>query len=250
MIKALIIDDEATARQAVRNLLKLFCPQVEVVGEAEGVQQGMALLKSTESDVAFLDIKMTDGSGFDLLDALPSLNTNIVFTTAYDQFALKAFDYHAMNYLLKPIAPAKLQAVIDKLSESSDRTQHSLQHFAELITDFQNQKLEKITLSTSEGYFILPLDQIIRLESSGSYTTFHSLRGEQIVIAKTIKEYEDLLPPNLFYRIHRSHIVHLHHVKGIMKEEGGYLLTVDDARLPISRRKKDKLIQYFKDNSL
>ncbi|MEM9917410.1 MAG: LytTR family DNA-binding domain-containing protein [Bacteroidota bacterium] len=246
MLKVLIIDDEFTARQALKNLLNMFCPQVKVVGEADGVQEGISLLQNTKADIAFLDIKMNDGSGFDLLDAFPAPDVQIIFTTAYDQFALKAFEYHAANYLLKPIMPKKLQAIIDRLNTSIDKSSDP----KGLISDFKNRTLEKLTLSTNEGYYILPIQKIVRLESSSSYTTFHTLDGEQIIIAKTIKEYEDLLPPEFFFRIHRSHIVNLQHVKCILKEEGGYLLTSDKARLPIARRKKDRLIKYFKNNSL
>lgn len=249
MINALIIDDEFSARQNLKNLLSLFCPQVKIIGEADGVQDGIRSLNKRTLDLVFLDIYMNDGSGFDLLDAFPEPPFDIVFTTAYDQFALKAFDYHAINYLLKPINPEKLVSTIDRLQSALGQSKGTSQ-FSNLVEDIRTKQFDKITLSTKEGLFVIPLNDIICLESSGGYTTFHRVNGERITIAKTIKEYEEILPRTDFFRIHRSYIVALKYIKGIMAEEGGYLLTINNTKLPIARRKREDLIGLLKKDSL
>ncbi|MEL6626456.1 MAG: LytTR family DNA-binding domain-containing protein [Bacteroidota bacterium] len=250
MKNAIIIDDEFGARNTLSGLLQLNCPEINLMGEADSVPSGIHLLEKVKPDLLFLDIRIHDQTGFDLLAHFPQPTFQIIFTTAYDQFALQAFRYHAVAYLVKPILPSELIAAVDQVKTSAHSLEHSLQALHHFLNDLQAKRFDRITLSTNEGLWVLSLDDIIRLESDGNYTIFHTLHQDKILIAKTIKEYEKILPADTFIRIHRSHIININCIKAILKEEGGYLLSTDNARLPIARRKRELLLEFLKKNSL
>ncbi|MEM9918348.1 MAG: LytTR family DNA-binding domain-containing protein [Bacteroidota bacterium] len=250
MIDVLIIDDEPGARQHLKYLLHTHCPTVRIKGLADGFRTGIDFLKTTKVQLLFLDINLKDGTGFDLLDEFQSPDFKVIFTTAYDNFAIRAFQYHAIHYLLKPIIPEALIQSVQYFNRTAKDFQTTAQQLSALLRNVKAKEFKTITLSTQEGLFVLPLEDIIRLESEGNYTTFFSLNGDSIVVARTIKAYAELLPETLFFRIHRSHIINIRHIKGIMKGQGGYLLSSDNQHLPIARRKKEVLIKRIKENSL
>jgi two-component system, LytTR family, response regulator len=237
---AIVIDDEPDARSLLRNMIDSFCPDIRVVGEADSVQSGVRLLREQTADVVFLDIQLEDGTGFDLLDFFPRPAFQVLFTTAHDAFALRAFRYHAIDYLLKPIAPNEFIQAVDRLKAGLLATQTPL--FQSLKMGFQSRKFDKIAVSTAEDISFLPLDQIIRMESDGSYTTFLMNGGEKVVASKIIKDFEDLLPETDFCRIHQSHIVQIKYVRKFLKEDGGYALMSNGDKIPVSRRKKDDFL--------
>lgn len=249
MPRTLIIDDEAHARTTLRQMLARYCPQARVIGEADGVADGIAIIQATQPDVVFLDIQMKDGTGFDLLCHFPQPKFGIVFTTAFDQFALKAFEYYTIDYLVKPIGPDELCRSIGKALANQ-----SQQLYAELLSSLkeaiQSQKVERIALSTSEGLIFLRLKELIRLESSGSYTTFFLCNGSKAMVSRTLREFEELLPSDTFFRIHQSHIVNINYVQSILREDGGYALMEDKAKVPISRRKKEAFLYMLAGISL
>ena len=247
MKRLAIIDDEADARQALRSLLELFCPQVSVCGEAAGVASAYALLRQTQPDGILLDISLEDGTGFDLLDRFPQADFQVIFTTAHDEFALKAFRYHAMDYLLKPINPEELAQAVDRITtRPAADLQQQLHH---LLESTRSRQFDKIALHSLEGMIFLQLDQIVHLESDGSYTTFHLLNKERHLVARPLKDFEELLPPDEFFRLHQSHLVRIPFVKKILREEGGYAVMEDDCKIPIARRRKsdfmDRVRQWF-----
>ena len=248
-MKSIIIDDEAKARAALRLSLQNFCPSVEVVGEADGVDSGWKIIKEKEPQVVFLDIHINGGIGFELLDKFTEPLFNVIFITAYDEFALKAFRYNAMDYLLKPIDPDELIEAVKKISQqkSSDILSEQINNLLEFS---QKKVFDKIALTTLEGTNFLKLKDIIKLSSDGSYTTFYTYSGEELTVSRGIKEYETLLPPDTFCRIHQSYMVNVDFVKKILKEDGGYVLLENDDKVPISRRKKNDLMELMESKML
>jgi len=242
MKRIAIIDDEAHARQSIRTMLSTLCPDVEVVGEATGVASGVQLIRQSNPQAVLLDISMEDGTGFDLLDHFPRLDFKVIFTTAFDHFALKAFRYHAADYLLKPIVPKELMAAIDRLqNEAPESHAEKIRH---LLVENRHQHFTKIVLSTQEGLVFLPLDQILRLESEGSYTTFHMLNKERHVVARPMKEFEEMLPDDSFFRIHQSHIVQRGFVRKVLKEDGGFVAMEGGGKLPLANRRKQEFLDW------
>lgn len=237
---AIIIDDEADARTLLRRMIESFCPDISIAGEADSVQSGVRLLREQAADVVFLDIQLEGGTGFDLLDFFPRPTFQIVFTTAYDSFALRAFRYHAIDYLLKPIASNEFIQSIDRVKAGMLANQTPF--FEHLKSSFHRQKFDKIAVSASEGISFLPLAQIVRMESDGNYTTFVMESGEKVTASKIIKDFEDLLPESDFCRIHQSHIVQIKYVRKFLKEDGGYALMSTGEKIPVSRRKKDEFL--------
>lgn len=242
MLTVVIIDDESKARQALSASITSFCPDIKIIGEADGVHSGLKMLEQVEPDVVFLDIQMNDGTGFDLLDRIPKLKFKVVFATAYDQFALKAFKYHAFDYLVKPIDPDDLQVLCHKLKKV-EANQLSPQSISALLETMRSKNIENIALSTSEGIIFLKLKDIIRLESSGNYTIFYTGDKEKVMVSRTLGEFLDILPEDTFFRTHQSHVVNLYQVKKMLREDGGYALMSDGAKVSISRRRKEDFLE-------
>ena len=249
MPRIIIIDDEANARSTLRKMLSQYCQEAEVIGEADSVGAGISTILEKKPEAAFIDIQMKDGTGFDLLGHFPRPAFDIVFTTAFDQFAVKAFKFNAIDYLVKPVDPNELCQSVIKIRENRNRQMY-FEQISQLIKMAQTQKSEKIALSTCEGLIFLRLQELVRLESSGSYTTFFLCNGRKVMVARTLREFEELLPSDVFFRLHQSHIVNLNFVQSILREDGGYALMEDEHRVPISRRKKEELLYLLAGISL
>lgn len=241
MKTVLIIDDEAHSRENLKSLISTYCPSLIVVGEADGVDAGFELIQSLKPQAIFLDISMQDGTGFDLLDRFERPEFQVVFQTAFDEFAIKAFRYNAIDYLLKPVSIEDLILAANKLTSESGPSDIS-QQLSNLIELTKNKSFEKLVLNSSEGMHFVEIAEIIRLESDVNYTTFFLSTGERITVTKTIKTFEELLPETLFFRPHQSHIVNLQCVTKILREDGGYALLKDGSKVPISRMKKDPFL--------
>lgn len=240
MKRIAIIDDEADARQALRSLLEL-CPGVEICGEADSAASGFEMLKKAQPHAVLLDISMGDASGFDLLDKFPKVPFRVIFTTAHDEFALRAFRYNALDYLLKPIDPRELMRAIERIEIDRQMGEFNLK-IQQLLDNMKRRELDKIAISSQEGLVFLRLDHLIRLESEGNYTTFFMANKEKYVASKPIKEYEEMLPADVFFRTHQSHIVQMAFIKKILKEDGGYAEMEDGSKIPIARRRKEEFL--------
>lgn len=240
MLKAVIIDDEADARALLRTMLAELCPAVQFAGEAEGVQSGLRLLRRQEADILFLDIQMEDGTGFDLLDCFPDPAFQVIFTTAHDHYALRAFRYYAVDYLLKPISPRDLIQATERLKSSPVTTR--MQQIQALKRDFRKQQFDTLAISTTDGISFLNLVDILHIESDGNYTTFVMENGERVMASKGMSQFEGLFPEGVFYRIHQSHIVQLRFVRKILKKDGHFALMSNGDTLPIARRRKDDFV--------
>lgn len=240
MKRIAIIDDEQDARQSLRTMIDTLCPNVEVCGDADSVESAYILIRQTQPDGILLDIELEDGTGFDLLDKFPNPSFQVVFTTAYDEFAIKAFRYHVLDYLLKPINPEELVEALDKINEIT--TEDYPTKIKNLLESTRTGRLNKITLTSLEGMVFVSLDQIVHLQSEGSYTTFYLLHNEKHLISRPIKDFENLLPSNEFFKVHQSHIVNFSHVKKILREDGGFALMENGNKVPIARRRKEEFL--------
>lgn len=244
MIKALIIEDEQKSREMLAMLVEKNCPQLEIVGLAKNVKEGIELINSTKPDLVFLDISMPDGTGFDLLEAVQGKKFELIFTTATDKHALKAIKYSACDYLLKPIDIDELKLAVEKVlqkknsSPSMDNLQFLIQQLKKADDNYQ-----KITLPTGNAYEIINIKDIIRCEADASYTHFHLVGGKKIMVSASLKHYEDLLPENEFIRVHHQHLINMNHVTRYLKQDGGYAVMSDGTQIEISRRKKDAFME-------
>ncbi len=251
MVKAIIIDDEKKSRNTLVGLLERYCPNVIILGEAEGVQTGKAFIKSAKPDMIFLDIQMQDGSGFRLLESFDKVDFEIIFTTAFDQYAIKAIKYSALDYLLKPIVPDELIDAVRKVEDKKIIKKANInQNIDVLLDNIKNKDAasKKIILTTAEKIHVIHVTDIIRCESDNYYTNFFFRDGTKLLISKTLKENERLLKDHNFIRPHKSHLINVSYIKGFIKNDGGYILMDDNSKVPVSRRRKELIIETI--NSL
>lgn len=244
MHSALIIDDIIKAREFLKRDLNSFCPEIEVIGEAEGVVTGLKAIKLLKPQIVFLDINMKDGSGFDILELLDSIEFKIIFTTASDAHAIRAFKFSAIDYLLKPIDVDELVKAVKKavlVSPSEELEQVKL--LRQQVK--QEEKHEKLALHTAEKIHICELKDILRCEANVNYTNFHFIDGRKILVTKTLKFYDQLLTNSGFCRTHQSHLVNLIHIKEFIKSDGGYLLMDDESNIPVSARKRAEVLKVI-----
>ena len=244
MINAVIIDDENAGRDILSDLLAKHCPQVKVLAEAGSVAAGLETIKTHRPALVFLDIEMPDGSGFDLLERARNVDFDVIFITAYDQYAIKAFRYAAADYLLKPVRPQELAEAVNRVIDkrSTKTTTESLGVLLQNIKQPSNE-LKKIALPSVNGFTFIQVHDILRCESTSSYTTFYLTTKEKITVSRSIKEYEELLPADKFFRVHQSHLINLAHIKKYIKGDSPQLVMSDDTIVPVARRKKDELLQ-------
>jgi two-component system, LytTR family, response regulator len=246
MIRAIVIDDEKASRDTLKGMLNRYCKNVEVVAEADGYQTGIDEIKNHPPDVVFLDIQMPDGSGFRLLEDVGEINFEIIFTTAYDQYAVKAIKYAALDYLLKPVIPDDLINAVSKVEQKKNTGQinKNIRVLIDNITHKEEPK--KLVLSTFENIYVVSVEDIIRCESDDCYTHFYFVNHKTLLVSKTLKEIEKLLSEEEnFIRPHRSHLINVKFIKTIHKYDGGFINMSDGAQIPVSRRKRESIFQYL-----
>lgn len=246
MIKAIIIDDIEQARTTLKKDLQVYAPDIEIIGEANGVIEGAKLLKNIKPDILFLDIQMQDGSGFDLLDILKDINFKIIFITASDAHAIKAFRYAAIDYLMKPVDPDELMNALKKYREYKPNENENYKLLNETLKNGQKPH-ERLALHTQDKIHIVNIQDIIRCESSINYTEFHFSNGKKFLVTKTLKDFEDLLSDQGFYRVHQSHLVNTKYIKEFVKTDGGYLIMTDGCNVPVSTRKRPEVVKMLEE---
>ncbi len=243
IINAIIVDDEVSSRETLTGMISAYCPEIRILGEAGGLQDGIATIESFKPDLVFLDIEMPFGTGFDLLEQLDEINFEIIFTTAYNQYAIKAIKIAALDYMLKPIDPKELQEAVQKLKNKNS----SKQHFKlEVLSQLQQEQLNDITriaVPSAESLDIVEVEDISYCQSVSNYTIFFLGSGQQLVSSKTLKEYESLLPPKKFLRVHQSYLVNLLQVKKYFKGRGGMLELKDGTTIDVARDRKARLLE-------
>jgi two-component system LytT family response regulator len=246
MIRTIIIDDELMAREAIGNMVNLYCPNLELVGTADGVNSGYEAIKKYSPDLVLLDIKMPDGTGFDLLQRFESISFKFIFITAYEEYAIQAFKFSALDYLLKPIDPNDLISSVEKLNESMHKEDESIKLKA-FMANIQGTtpELKKIVLKTAESIHLVNVKEIIRCESSSNYTLFFFDDNSKLLVSKTLKEFDELLSPYGFFRAHQSHLINLNYLDRYDKAEGGTLILKDKSSIPLAVRKREQLMKIF-----
>jgi two-component system LytT family response regulator len=251
MITAIIIDDDPNLRNGMRELLTFYAPDIQIVGEAEDVATGVTVMDKLKPQVVFLDIQLKDGTGFDVLEQIAMKNgkttSHIVFITAHEEYAIKAFRFSALDFLLKPVDPDELEIVIGKIRTVLEKND-SYAHIDLLLENIRKKvdNFKRIALTTSTGIHLFEVSDIIRCEGEDNYTTFYIKNSKPVIISRTLKEYEDLLSEYGFERIHQSHLINLAYLKSYVKKDGGYIVMADNSQLPISQRKKERLQELIK----
>lgn len=237
-INAIIIDDESNIRKGLKIMLDRKHSNINIIAEAGTVEAGVKAIETKQPDLVFLDIELSDGYSFEILNQLDEINFQIIFITAYDQYAIKAFKYSAVDYLLKPIVPSELTNAIARVE---DRLNEKNTHNESITALKQNiPNLKKIVLRTSKKYYLVEIDSIIRCQADQSYTVFYIEGVEPIMVSKPLKDYVDLLPDNLFLRIHQSHLINKSKVIGYNKE--GFVELDNKDVVPVSSRKKEMVL--------
>jgi two-component system LytT family response regulator len=241
---AMLIDDEPNATEALTNMLRMTCPDVEVIAMANDAQHGLEQLRTITPDLLFLDIQMPHMTGFELLEKLGKFNFSVIFSTAYDQYTLQAFKVSAVDYLLKPIDLDELEAAVAKVRERMHTTtQPDLSALERLFQQVQKAEPQRIALPIGEGLQFIQVADIVRLESDSNYTTFYMVNREKLLISRTMGHFEAILPKQNFFRVHHSHLINLDQISRYLKTDGGYVEMADGSKVEISRRKKDDFLR-------
>jgi two-component system LytT family response regulator len=236
MLRAAIVDDEAPARANLRAALGAIPLEVEVVGEAHDVTSAVELLARERPDVVLLDIWLGDGTGFDVLDRLGPQATRVIFVTAFDHYAVRAFRSGAVHYLLKPVVRTDLQEALARVAATPVYDPLTMQHVRRALTD-------RITVPTAEGFHLLAPAEIVRCESDGNYTRFHLADGDKVLAERTLKEFDALLTPHGFMRVHLSHLVNMAEVRMYLHREGGTLVLSNGHAVPVSHRRRAEVLE-------
>ncbi len=238
MKKAIVIDDENRTRDLIAKMINSFGLDIEAIPAGENVQSGLKAIEEHQPDIVFLDIQMPDGSGFDLLKAVPDKNFEVIFITAHEEFAIKAIKFSALDYILKPIDPEELKnAVENALNTMSQKRDES--QFEALQNNISPQQKRRLVLKTQESVHVVDLDQIIRCESDRNYTSFYLTEGRKILVSKTLKEFETLLIGYNFIRVQQSHLINLDFVDRYNKGNGGSVVMRDGSEVPLSPAKRE-----------
>jgi two-component system LytT family response regulator len=243
MIRTVLVDDETDSRIVLQRLLETYCPQVTVVGTAAGVDTAMLLIGETNPDLVFLDIEMIHGNGFDLLNKLQPLSFQVIFVTAFDEYAVKAFKYSAVDYLLKPVDIEELRNAVDKAARMQDK--FDLSPIRTLLENVGalNLSQQKMAIPTINGLSFVAIANIIRFEAQGNCTAIYVTNGKPLMATKNIKDYELLLPEAIFYRIHNSHIINLQKIQKYQKGRGGQVIMEDGTAIEVASRRRQEFLQ-------
>ncbi|MDD3861175.1 MAG: LytTR family DNA-binding domain-containing protein [Bacteroidales bacterium] len=246
MTRIVIIDDEESAISNVKQIIHLSKIPVEIVGTAGSVITGQKIIEDTKPDLLFLDIELEDGTGFDLLEKLRFRDFKLIFVTASEEYALKAFRYSALDYIVKPINPDDLINTINNISFSTRIESLELQvNVLMQSLNRTNKEPQALVLKTTETVHIVQVDEIIRCEADRNYTTFYLTSGEKILVSNTLKDYEKLLSEDKFVRVHNSHLVNISKIRKYEKYISGCLIMTDNSSVPVSVRKKESLMQLL-----
>lgn len=244
MIKAIIVDDELGARESLSKMLEKNCKQIEVVAKVDSMLSAFEAITNKEPDLVFLDIEMPNGNAFDLLEKFKNINFNIIFTTAYDHYAIKAIKFSAIDYILKPIDPEELVNAVKRFEAQRGQKATLDKQYKTLLSNVRPEnKLKKVGIPDGDGLVFINLSDIIRCDSDGNYTFFILTSGKKIIASRTLGEYEQMFADDNFFRIHRSHLINLEHVKKYIKGEGGYVVMTDNSQVEVSRRNKTDFLE-------
>lgn len=243
MIRTVVIDDNQEIRKKNCNLIKSNCHNISIIGQADSVESGIKIIKQLAPDIVFLDVEMPDGTGFDLLQKLKPINFKVIFITGYEDFAIKAFRFSAIDYLLKPLNAQDLTEAVTKAEESLSKEIFDMK-LNNLFSNLERPKnLQKLILKTSDKIYSVNIQDIVNCESDKNYTTFNFINAPKLVVSTNLKEYENLLSPYNFFRTHQSHLINIAYFDHFIKTEGGNTIVMKNkATIPLSVRKKEDFL--------
>lgn len=244
-MKAILIDDERNSLEMLEWNLQKTCPDVEIIAMCDSPLDGLEKIKQLKPDIIFLDIEMPQLNGFDLLDRLGKHDSDVIFTTAYNQFAIKAFKVCALDYLLKPIDPEDLKLAVQKAA--GKKTKMSQEQLDLLLSYMKPEKTKskRIALTASDHLIFVETEKIIYCESDSNYTIFFLSDGQKIIVSKTLKDVEEILEGSDFFRIHASYLINMKHVSKFTRGDGGYVVMSNNQHITVSRKKKDEFFELF-----
>lgn len=243
MLRAIVVDDIEAIRKDHIALLKNHCPNIAVIGQADSVESGVAIIKQLAPDLVFLDVEMPDGNGFDLLQKLKPFDFKVIFITGYEDFAIRAFRFSAIDYLLKPVKATDLVEAVQKAEQSLNNEVLELK-LSNLFANLERPKnLQKLVLKTADKIYSVNIQDIVHCESDKNYTTFHFINTPQLIVSTNLKEYDILLSPHNFFRTHKSHLINMAYFDHFVKSEGGNkIIMKNKTAIPLSVRKKDEFL--------
>lgn len=243
MLKAVIIDDIEAIRKKNSIIIKANCPNIAIVGQADSVDSGIKIIKHHSPDIVFLDVEMPDGTGFDLLQKLKPFNFKVIFVTGYEDFAIRAFRFSAIDYLLKPLDPSELIESVKKVEDSMSKELFDMK-LNNLFTNLERPKnLQKLILKTADKIYSVNVQDIVNCESDKNYTTFYFINAPKLVVSTNLKEYETLLTPYNFFRTHQSHLINMAYFDHFIKTDGGNTVVMKNkTTIPLSVRKKEEFL--------
>jgi two-component system, LytTR family, response regulator len=244
-MRAIIIDDEKKGREILKSLIETYCKEVEIIAQGTSAQEGFELIQNHKPDVVFLDVEMPNGDGFSLLERFETIDFKIVFTTAFDDYAIKAIKFHALDYLLKPIDIDELRVAVGNVKKALQNRSVPDNRFSELLQSRKMENTGKLALPIKDGIVYLSISEIVRVESDGAYSVFYTDCGKKHLSSKNLGEYEEILPAFGFYRVHRSHIVNVKKVKKFIRSDGNFIEMEDGSKVEIARRKKDEFLEMM-----
>jgi two-component system, LytTR family, response regulator len=246
MITAIIIDDEAKGRFALKQKISDYCPEVYIAGEAASGKEGLSLAEKFHPQIIFLDIEMPGMDGFEMLKNIPEKDFHIIFTTAYDHYAIKAIRYAAFDYLLKPVDIEELRAAVQRVEQQQSLQTHTKRKLEVLEQNLAGKsQLNKLAIPTLEGLLFFNIHDIIHLEAQSNYTAIYFTNHPKLLASRTLKDFEELLPPDVFFRTHHSHLINLNYIKRYIKGDGGQIEMQDGSFATVARRKKDEFLRLI-----
>jgi len=245
-IRTVIIDDDFYAAENIKSLVKKNNLELDIIGEANSVMSGIKLINGMKPELVLLDIEMPDGTGFDLLDCFPEYDFNVIFITAYNNYALQAFKFSALAFLEKPVELNEFIEAIEKIREHKLETDS----YQNLLFNLKSAKPRKLEIRANEGIYYIDIKDIVHLDSEGRYSLFHTTEGRRLIVTKPLGSYEEILLDKGFFRIHNSHIINLIHVKQFLKKDKEFVIMSNGSTLAISRRKKDQFLNEMKKYTL
>jgi two-component system LytT family response regulator len=246
MINYVLIDDEPKNIKILKAMVDEFCPDVHYAGAASGVEDGEILIRKVQPELVLLDIQLSHENAFDLLDRLMPVAFEVIFVTAYNEYAVKAFRYSALDYLLKPVNIEELCAAVTKASEQM-RLRTLNRQLQNLLSNLRSPEATayKLAIPNADSLSFISVADIVRCEANGGYTQFFMTNGEKVLSTKTIGEYEELLPPDIFLRIHSKHIINIQHIKKYHKGRGGFVEMEGMYMIEVSARRKTEFLSRF-----
>lgn len=243
MLKTIIIDDEQSCCKTLSLLLNSYCPEVQVTDVCYNGMDALEAIRESAPQLVFLDVEMPKMNGFEMLQQLPSINFHLIFTTSYDQYALKAFRFSAIDYLLKPIDREELQKAVEKVLQRAEKPVSEQLQILLQKAYHPAAPMSKIALPTMEGLQMVLINSILYCESDDNYTTLIFKNKKKLLVSRTLKEIEEMLEDYSFVRAHRSYLVNINEIEKYVKGEGGYLLMSDGSSIDVSRSKKEMLLK-------